>query len=238
MTLDADTLLFTDFDGQDASLEDVLSSGLDADVSPRVPGLVHLLEHGEPKHQLYAAMLLLGWGRPEGFAALSRWVASPGDAPWATTLVSWDRFTGEDDSFGQLASALATSRWSDATPALVAMQVQSYRELLSLYTSRFFGRSLADALDCHRAVAALVVPEMIGAIERGLERLRERNSGSLRFQLAALLVALAPHDGAATTRLARSILEGADGRTEREVAFALEKRRGPDHAASRHDPKT
>lgn len=221
MSADPRDLLFTDLQGEDANLEDVLASGLDGDLSERVPALIGLLDRGEPDHQLYAAVLLLGWGRAEGFEALSRWAAAPDDVPWRSAPVSRDRFSGEDDSFGLLAFALATSGWLDRGPELVAMQVRAYRELLSLYDRVAFGRWLADALDGRRDIGAVVVPEVVAAIERGLDRLAAPDRPGLRFQLAALLVALAPHDGASTVRLAGPLLEGADGRTEREVAFAL-----------------
>lgn len=214
-------LLFTDLQGEDSNLEDVLASGLDGDLSERVPALIELLDRGEPDHQLFAAVLLLGWGRAEGFEALSRWAAAPEDVPWRSAPVSRDRFSGEDDSFGLLAFALGMSGWLNSSPELVAMQARAYRELLSLYDRVAFGRSLADALAGRRRMGALMVPDMVAAVERGLDRLGAPDRPGLRFQLAALLVALAHHDGASTVRLAGPLLAGADGRTEREVAFAL-----------------
>jgi len=217
-------LLFTDFSGQDASLEDVLLDGLENDVGPRLPGLRELLTEGKPEDQLRAAILLVGWGQPEGDAALERWAGQPDALPWLDAPASWDRFTGEDDAFAQLSKAVATSRW---LPDGVARRRRLYQVLLTVYSKVFFGRALAEALASDTEAARELSQDLIAALQGGLSQLT-KGSSSLRFQLVALTGPLARLDGAAAARLATGLILDADVRSLRELAFALGAGTGPE----------
>lgn len=220
-----EALLFTDLHGEEANLEDVLADGLDGDVSARVPGLVRLLRTG-PEHQLPAAILLLGWGQPEGFDALHRWAAAPDQVPWRDKPWTWDRFSGDDDAFGRLAWAVEQSKWLPEDSDLKARQLFAFRALLAISGQVYVGRALGEALAAQPWLAAGLVGELGEALAAGARALELQDSRALRFQMAALIAPLALVDGAAAARAAAWVRCGADSRTLRELASALGRGRG------------
>jgi hypothetical protein len=221
----AEEILFTDGDGNAASLDDVIADGLDGAYRERVPDLLELLNTGTPFHRLMACIVLTSWGHSDGLSTIRRWARDPANLPWANAPVTRDRISAADDAFESLAHALKTSYWNEETLDLRRMQQAAAAALLDIYPDQYFGRTLALALLCDPIWRGPRRHDVIDALERSLRVLESGNKRDfdLPIQIASLLMAIAPandHDAAeAAERLISRYPE--HDRMLREVATAL-----------------
>ncbi|WP_329167033.1 hypothetical protein OHB49_43165 (plasmid) [Streptomyces sp. NBC_01717] len=103
-------LLFTDFYGEPAEPDDVFADALDGGYVERTPALIAILQDdsADPAERLRACVALTSWADPAGYGAVITAAAAPDDVVWRRQ--SYDRFFGQDDTFGQLADAVGASR--------------------------------------------------------------------------------------------------------------------------------
>ena len=104
----SDDLFYTDLEGEQAMLVDVIDDGLEGELDDRIPELRRLLSEGDAEERLNAARMLVAWADPVGIEALLYWAEHPDESPGAAV----NRFTGGDATFARLADALRTSQYS------------------------------------------------------------------------------------------------------------------------------
>ena len=218
-------LLFTDLEGNRAQLQDVIADGLDGGYEDRIPELEHLLRTGSPYHRVMACVILTAWGQPSGFQTLIEWASDPATTPWANAPVTHDRIHGVDDAFENLADALKTSFWNEATPELRKMQREAAVALLKIYPDYFFDRTLALALVRDKTMPEALESQISAAIEASLQALRSgRNPGfDLAHQTASLILPVALANDVAAARFSDQVASLAPDnvRMLREVALSL-----------------
>jgi hypothetical protein len=222
---EAESVLFTDNAGNEASLEDIIAHGLDGAYRDRVPALLELLNSGAPYHRLMACIVLMSWGHPAGFEAGMRWAENPAGVPWADAPVTTDRIFGVNDAFENLADALKTSYWNVATAELRNMQRDAAAALLAIYPDQYFGRTLALALLRDPVWREARRTDVTHALQRSLQVLR---SGATRefdlpVQTASLLFATAPVDESSTAMAAKCLINEYPQRDRvlQEVGLAI-----------------
>jgi hypothetical protein len=227
---DPEKLLFTKLDGEKSDLQHVIWNGLDNDYSARVPALERLMETGTPQHRLYACVMLTSWGIPSAYKQLTAWAMHPESTPWATDPVTFERFSGADDSFEQLADAVSTAADVDPRPAgLDELRTNAARALLSSFHRVHTGRKMYELLD-EKTLRASVAADIGPAAERALAALDAGKVGfDLATQTASLLGVLAPVDDAHAARVAEALLAKhvTMTRTINEVAWSLRFGTGP-----------
>lgn len=223
-------LLFTDPEGRRTSLEDLIDDG---PIPERVPGLVELLDHSDPRMQLYACRMLVSWGIAEGFERLMAWAAAPDRVPWAGDPVEVDRVRGVDAGFERLADAVRTSLiLLDETPELRARQIAAARALLALYDRKYFGITLT-VVAANEAIRAACADATVAAAWAATRRAGAPPESPERFDLAlqaaALLPAVVAIDEDAAARLGRELVRAHPGhaRLAKEVAEAIGRGTGP-----------
>jgi hypothetical protein len=230
--LDPELLLFRDKSGRPAQFQDVVDDGLDGGYEDRVPGLIAVLHHGAPYHQLLAAAMLAAWCQPAGFEAIRQWASHPSSVPWKEAPASFDRISGADASFETLADALRTGAACDDQVA--ALRLEATRAMLRHVSARFLlDRTLALAILRDTANLPQLAPDLRAALDASLARLRapERPEFNLAFQAASLLMPLARLDDAATASYAEQLLDTASAKDNpkllRELANAMAEGSGP-----------
>jgi hypothetical protein len=228
--MNPESLLFTELDGTRSSVQDVIYSGLEIDYSERYPGLLRLLEEGEPAHRLYACMMLAAWGVPEGFGALTAWARDPDSAPWAGQPVTYDRLFGADAAFEMLAWSLWASGGTEHAARSAALRVEAARTLLGIYHRAYFDRTMALLLNEDRELAASLGSEIRSAVARTVEAsLAPSQSFDMASQAAFLLGELARLDDEGAARGAEALISAHPDKSRclREVAHSLGDGSGP-----------
>src|SRR5205823_2233974 len=121
----------------------------------RVPGLVSVLrdEGAKPYDRFLAAYALTKWGERAGYRAVADAAARPDDAPWIGYSI--DRRYQVDDTFAQLAAAIAGSEELAEDKGTEPARLEALRALVRIADTTFFDRKLADALDRRSAPAVL-----------------------------------------------------------------------------------
>jgi hypothetical protein len=160
MTPTVEQLLFTQRDGSSADFYEVLDDGLDGGYAQRFPDLIILMRTGTPYHRFLAGVMLTAWGQPAGLQALIAWAQTPAQAPWAAAPVTFNRLTGADSAFAELADALRTSLLLDPAPALQHWQHAALEALLAIYHQYFFSEMLAVALRRDQAILQACKPTL------------------------------------------------------------------------------
>ncbi|MER5685327.1 hypothetical protein [Streptomyces sp. NPDC002205] len=214
-------LLFTDFDGAPADPDDVIADALDGGYAERTPGLVTILQDaaGDPAGRLLALRALVSWADPLGYEEVVRAAAAPDEAVWRGE--SYDRFFGQDDTFGLLADTVGSSRDMTDERGTAAQRIAAARALIGI----------TDRVQLDRHVGALLYPEVVAsslddikaAVDRGIARLSsgEAVRFDLGLQIALLTVALAKADEAAGSDAMRRLAAARPGsRALRELADA------------------
>ncbi|MBD2514353.1 hypothetical protein H6G93_04900 [Nostoc sp. FACHB-973] len=218
-------LLFTDREGNRGQLQDIIDDGLDGGYEDRIPGLINLLNSGEPYHQLLAAVMLTSWGHPAGFQKLIDWAANSQNVPWKEAPVVYERISETDSAFEKLADALNTSYYADDNQKLKQWQIDAIKALLGIYYQYYFGRTLALAIVRDKEIAKAVKNEIIAAIEASMQILQQHTSlgFDLAFQVASLLIPLTPIDDNLTANYANKLISkySQNERILREIANAL-----------------
>lgn len=214
-------LLYTDFDGSPADPDDVIAEALDGGFVERTAGLVAILqdEDADPAERLLACCALTSWADPVGYDTVIRAAAAPDEVVWRDQ--SYDRFFGQDDTFGQLADAVGSSRDMVDERGTAELRLAAARALIAV----------ADRVQFDRHVSALLYSEIVeacqddirAAVDRGIARLAsaERPSFDLGLQLALLTVSTMKLDEQAATDTMRRLAEAQPGeRALRELADA------------------
>ncbi len=218
-------LLFTDCEGNPAQLQDIIDDGLDGGYEYRIPGLINLLNSGEPYHQLLAAVMLTSWGHPAGFQKLIDWASNSQSVPWQAAPVVYERISQTDSAFEMLADAVNTSYYADENQKIQQWQIKAIKALLGIYHQYYFGRSLALAIVRKKEIAQAVKSEIIAAMEASLKILQEHTSlgFDLAFQVACLLIPLTRIDENAAANYANQLIFSYSHKERilREIANAL-----------------
>ena len=230
MELEPDRLLFTDKDGAQSDLQDVICDGLDRDYSDRYPALVRLMREGEPEHRLFACVMLASWGVEEGFLTLIQWARHPEAVPWVEDPVTYDRHYGVDGAFEMLADAIQVAGDIEGREKVEPLRREATRALLGIYDRVYFARALMVLLDIDRALAASVREEIASAVGRAVDASGEPGVAfDMAAQAAFLLGPLASLDDERAAAAAEMLISmhSEKSRTLREVAYALGFGSGP-----------
>ncbi|MBD2681003.1 MULTISPECIES: hypothetical protein [Nostoc] len=218
-------LLFTDREGNQGQLQDIIDDGLDGGYEDRIPGLINLLSSGEPYHQLLATVMLTSWGHPAGFKKLIDWANNSQNVPWKAAPVVYERISQTDSAFEMLADAVNTSYYADETQKIQQWQIDAIKALLGIYHQYYFGRSLALAIVRDKEIAQAVKNKIIAAIEASLTILQEHTSlgFDLAFQVACLLIPLIRIDEDIAVNYANQLIANYSHKERilREIANAL-----------------
>lgn len=201
-------LLFTNLEGEEEQLQDIIDEGLDGGYENRIPELSFLVDSGEPYYQLLACVMLVSWGIPKGFHKLLTWASDPENVPWQASPVVFDRIFGTDSAFEMLADAVKTSFYCENSKVLQLLQIEAIKALLNIYNRFYFGRTLALAISRNKEIAKIVQFEITNAIEASLSDLRESVSKGfdLAFQTSCMLIPLAPLNDEITALYANQII--------------------------------
>jgi hypothetical protein len=213
-------LLFTDAEGNQTSLEDLIDEGPFAE---RIPGLIELLGDRDPRLQLYAVRVLVSWGVAEGFERLAAWAAAPDHVPWAADPVEIDRHHGVDASFERMADAVRASLYLDATAELRDRQISATRALLGLYDRKYFGVTLT-VVAANESLRDACADATVAAAEAAVRRsTAPPEPFDLAVQAASLLTVVATLDEAKAVLLGEELLRAHPqrARVAREVGDAL-----------------
>lgn len=220
-----EALLFTDREGKRGQLQDIIDDGLEGGYEDRIPALVNLLNSGEPYYQLLACVMLTSWGHCLGFQKLIDWTSNSEDVPWKHQPVVYERISGADSAFEMLADALKTSFYCEEKETLKQWQIAATKALLSIYHRYYFGRTLALAIVRGKEIATDVKSEIKAAIEASMAILQKRIplEFDFAFQVASLLIPLAPLEDAATAYYANHLISNYHHKEKilRELANAL-----------------
>ncbi|MFJ8821738.1 hypothetical protein ACIREE_08130 [Streptomyces sp. NPDC102467] len=214
-------LLFTDFDGAPADPDDVIADALDGGYAERTPALLAILQDtsADPAERLLACAALTSWADPAGYAAVLAAAEAPDDAPWRGQ--SHDRFFSQDDTFGQLADAVASSADMVDERGTAALRIDAARALIALADEVQFDRHLARLLD--DGITGACQDTIRSALDRGTRRLTAGppHAFDLGLQLALLAVALHRVDEPAAADAMRRLAAADPGdRARRELADA------------------
>ena len=199
-------LLFTGFDGRPAEPDRVVNDAHDdARHAERVPGLVSVLrdERAKPYDRFLAAYALTKWGERAGYRAVADAAARPDDAPWIGYSI--DRRYQVDDTFAQLAAAIAGSEELAEDKGTEPARLEALRALVRIADTTFFDRNLADA----------VLADLPATVLRAMPLLtgpdRDRLAFDLATQLAGLAGAVVTVDEPLAVRLADTIVDADPG---------------------------
>jgi hypothetical protein len=212
-------LLYTDFQGRPAAPYDVIAEALDGGYAERTEGLVAILrdENADPAGRLLACCALTTWADPIGYDTVIQAAAAPDEVVWRGQ--SYDRFFGQDDTFGQLAYEVGESRDMAEERGTADRRIEAARALLRI----------ADRVQFDRHISLLLYPEIVegcqddirSAVDRGVARLAsgERVLFDLGLQIALLTVAMREFDEQGADEAMRRLLSAQPGeRAMRELA--------------------
>ncbi|MGW7573597.1 hypothetical protein [Streptomyces sp. NPDC054765] len=220
------SLLFTDFDGESADPDDVIAEALDGGYVERTDGLVEILqdESVDPIERFLACCALTSWADPIGYGAVVTAASAPENVVWKDA--SYDRIHSEDDTFGQLAQAVGSSADMIDERSSAADRIAAARTLFKIVDLVQFDQHVSAIL--RRDIIGSCLDDICAAIERGIARLaiRKQLTFDLGFQIALLVVAIAPFDEPMSTEAARRLAAADPGeRALRELlsarAFAI-----------------
>ncbi|GHC50695.1 hypothetical protein [Streptomyces cinnamoneus] len=207
-------LLGTDFDGNPVEDPyDVIGDGLDDPRHrERVPGLVALV--GDPAaadhERLTACIALLEWGEAAGYEAVVGAAADPGNVVWYECSI--DRKFSVDNTFGQLARAMAFDSGLPGEKGTQAARTEAVRALVRIADGEYFDEQLEGVLESCVAEPG-VIEDVEDVVRRGVRLLA--GDARLRFDLATQLVDLACAVSTADVRraiaLASEVLAVAPG---------------------------
>jgi hypothetical protein len=142
-------LLYVDFDGRAVTdPEEVIAAAVDDPRHlERVGPLIEVLHAADtsPWDRFVACYALTAWAEPAGYGATIAAARDPERTPWVG--VSIDRRSSVDDTFAQLAGAVATSSDLSQEKGTEEQRVETLRALLGLAADYFFDWQLAFALD-------------------------------------------------------------------------------------------
>jgi hypothetical protein len=202
----AEQLLYTDREGEPASLEEVISDGLEGGYEDRLPGLRELCVSGSAE----ACQVLVAWSDPVGLAELARWTR---DRP--------------EVDFRPLVDAIRTGKYTAETETAHAGRVDAVRALLAIADREPIGEDLNDAIPGDDAFIAAVADALRDAIERSLER--RSAPFDLLAEAAALVVPLARVDDEASATFAERLRkrEKRNRRMLSNLVTAMGQGRGP-----------
>jgi len=222
----SDDLFYTDLEGEQAMLVDVIDDGLEGELDDRIPELRRLLSEGDAEERLNAARMLVAWADPVGIEALLYWAEHPDESPGAAV----NRFTGGDATFARLADALRTSQYSVRADEFAAQRVEAARALLSLADEQDFERDLGGAM-MNAALRTPLVRELQAAADRAVSAVEAgaEPGFDLGTQAANLLMPLAKEDDDAAAQLAERLIDVApkDSRVLREIIDGMAAGSGP-----------
>ncbi|OIJ69195.1 hypothetical protein [Streptomyces mangrovisoli] len=186
-------LLFTDFDGLPAEPDDVIADALDGGYAERTQGLATLLrdEHADPAARFLACCALTSWADPLGYATVVDAAAAPDELTWRGQ--TYDRFTGQDDTFAHLAEAVGRSRDMVDERGTAAERIEAARALIRIADRVQLDRRASDLL--HPEIVSECQEDLSEAVDRGIARLEggEHIGYDLGLQLALFIAALATH---------------------------------------------
>lgn len=180
-------LLYTDRQGEPATLDEVISDGLEGGYGDRLPGLRELCVNGSPVERTEACQVLVAWSDPAGLAELTRWAQSAAPV-----------------DFSPLVDAIRIGKYTAETEEAVAGRVDAVRALLGIADREPIGEDLNDAIPGDNAFIARVAPQLRDALERSLTR-RERVPFDLLTEAAALVGPLASVDDEAAAAFAERL---------------------------------
>jgi hypothetical protein len=204
-------LLYVDFDGRSVTDPDeVITAAVDDPRHlERVGPLTEVLHAADssPWDRFLACYALTAWAEPAGYAATIAAARDPERVPWVG--VSIDRRSSVDDTFAQLAGAVATSSDLSQEKGSEEQRIEAVRALLGLAADHFFDWQLAFALD--GATLPLVREDLHHAIDAGIRVLADGRPRpfDLATQLADLASALAVVDEPRAVDLGHKIAEVA-----------------------------
>ncbi|POX39768.1 hypothetical protein C3486_16795 [Streptomyces sp. Ru73] len=187
-------LLFTDFDGDRADPDDVISDGLDGGYADRTEALTEVLgdRNEGPYERFLACLALTRWGDAAGYAAVAGAAAAPEAVDWRGA--SYDRLHAQDDTFGLLAEAVGESADMVDERGTRDERVRAAQALLAVADRVQFDRRVSALLRADLMAACL--PALRDAVDRGVRRLaeRERLGFDLGLQLALMIAAARAYD--------------------------------------------
>ncbi|MEU6114063.1 hypothetical protein ABZ840_05820 [Streptomyces sp. NPDC047117] len=182
-------LLFTDFDGDRADPDDVISDGLDGGYADRTEALAAILRDPDegPYERFLACLALTRWGDALGYAAVAEAASDPAAVDWHGA--SYDRLHTQDDTFALLAEAVGDSADMVEERATPEARVRAARALLAIADRVQFDRRISALL--RRDLLSACLPALRDAVDRGVRRLaeHERLGFDLGVQLALMIVA-------------------------------------------------
>jgi hypothetical protein len=199
-------LLYTDDQGNRVSVDEVMLSGMEGRYQNRVPALRDLMKApGDPLQRFEACFLLASWGDVEGLWQLTAWAQRPDQTPWGHGGLFDHRLYGSDQTYEQLARALAASLLFDKTPERQAAQIAAAKALLRLAPSYVFDFTLHNALVREDAwLVPEVRDELHWAVEESVRAIEEHRYVDfiLEIQTGTLLALLAAIDDKTAAALA------------------------------------
>lgn len=204
-------LLGTGFDGEPTTdPEDVIYGGLDEPSHrERVPGIVALMEDSTAteRERFLSCVALTTWGESYGYDAVIQAAADPGRAPWYEILI--DRKFSVDNTFAQLALAVADSDDMAPEKGTSDRRTEAFRALVRIADSEYFDDKLSDVLDTATVLA--VLGDIKDVVERGVASLSAGKTQhfDLATQLVDLAAAVATVDGRTAVGLAMAVLHTA-----------------------------
>ncbi|MFI6933129.1 hypothetical protein [Streptomyces sp. NPDC050287] len=214
-------LLYRDFDGLPAEPDDVIGEGLDGGYQERSEELRKVLrDPGEdPSGRFLACVALTRWADEAGYEAVTQAARIPESVPWRGA--SYDRFHGQDDTFGLLADAVGNSEDMIDERGTRTERTQAARALLAIADRVQFARHIGALLRPDLVVAGL--PEIQATVDRGVTRLaKERFPYDLGLQLALMTAAVHRADAARSLEAARRLIAVEPGeRALRELREAI-----------------
>jgi hypothetical protein len=187
-------LLFVDFDGVPANPDDVISEALDGGYRARSEDLVEVLRDPDedPWSRFLACLALTRWADEAGYDAVVEAARTPESVPWRGA--SYDRFHGQDNTFGLLADAVGDSDDMVEERGTGTERLQAVRALLAIADRVQFDRHIGALL--RRDLVVDNLADIRAVVDRGIVRLaKEQLSYDLGLQLA-LMVAAARHAAA------------------------------------------
>lgn len=201
------SLLMTDLDGHQLDdPDDVIHGALDdnryLDRAPALIGLLHD-ESAPPYERFVAALALITWAEPVGYQTVIAAAADPAGTPWYEH--SLDRRYSVDDSFAEMAAAVAASKEYSQAKHTDDLRIKALHALLAIADQQFFDWKLALALD--EETVGRLTADVRAAVERGVRQLSHSVPAKfdLAPQLADLAAALAPVDEHAAVELGYDI---------------------------------
>ncbi|MFD8997053.1 hypothetical protein [Streptomyces abikoensis] len=202
------TLLRTDFDGRPVEdIGDVIDEALDDPRhTERVPGLVALMnDSAAPEIERFLACLVLTtWAEPTGYEAVMHAAADPEGTPWYDFSI--DRKFSVDNTFAQLAGAVADSHYLTEDKGSEALRQEAFRALVRIADSQYFEDKLGELFDS--ATLQMLLGDIKDVVGRGVRSLAagEKQRFDLVTQLVDLASGVSTVDGPLAVELATSVL--------------------------------